>query len=89
VSSAETSRLLFREEVERGFMTHRGCRGGGGSPTGSSSLGETDRDERAEVVISNTHGVCALVLSSCSSSASRLGEIIRERFILISHDDRF
>lgn len=65
--------------VARGNLT-RGCLGGGGSPTRHSSLpslGETDRGDRVDVVISGTEANRALVLSSCSSSKSRLGEIIR------------
>lgn len=65
--------LAFVGQVERGILT-RGCLGGGGSPTRSSSLGETDCDDRV-----TTDDSCALVLSSCSSSASRLGEMTRER----------
>lgn len=76
-----SSGLPFREVMECGVLTRREYLGGGGSPTESSSLGETDRDEMGEVE-------SALALSSCSSSASRLGEMIRERFILNSHRGR-
>ena len=61
--------------VGRGNLT-LGCLGGGGSPTRYSSPGETVRGERVGVVISETEANRALVLSSCSSSASRLGEMI-------------
>ena len=65
----------------------RGCLGGGGRPTRHSSAGEmvgdTVRGDRVDVVISETGANRALALSSCSSSASRLGEII-SRFMTIS-----
>ena len=73
---------LTARVVERGNFT-RGCLGGGGSPTRHSSPGETVRGERVDgVVISGTEAKRALVLSSCSNSASRLGEII-SRFTTI------
>lgn len=87
--SSENSKLLFWKEVECRVRTRRGCLGGGGSSTGSPSVGETDRerDERVKVVVSEAvDRARALVLSSYSSSASRLGEIIRER---ISHNGNF
>lgn len=65
--------------VDCGNLT-LGCLGGGGSPTRNSSPGETDREDTVVGVISETVVIAfnrALVLSSCSSSASRLGEIIR------------
>lgn len=84
---SESIRLAFTEEVvERGNLT-RGYLGGGGSPTRNSSLaslGETVREDRVDVVVSETEAIDinrALVLSSCSSSSSRLGEIIR-RFMM-------
>lgn len=81
-SVSSGTELTFTAQVERGSLT-RGCLGGGGSPTRNSSLGETDRDDGAEVVAETKDGSRALVLSSCSSNASRLGEITRERFSFI------
>ena len=75
-SSVSSIRLGFTARVfERGNLT-RGCLGGGGSPARHSSPVETDPGDRGVVVISETGAKSALVLSSCSSSASRLGEII-------------
>lgn len=70
--------------VERGNLT-LGCLGGGGSPIrpSSESPEETVRGDRVDEGISETEANCALVLSSCSSSASRLGEMI-SRFLTIS-----
>ena len=86
--SVSSIRLAFAAKVvERGNLT-RGCLGGGGSPTRKSSLsspGETDREDSFKVAISETEPtdiIRALVLSSCSSSSSRLGEIARARLMV-------
>lgn len=85
--SSGSSELLFADQVKGGVLTFPTRLGGGGSPTGNSC--ETDRDEISDAVTTGTvDSMGALVLSSCSSSASRLGEIMRERFSFISHNDR-
>ena len=84
--SVSSVRLTFTARVvECGNLT-RGCLGGGGRPTRKSSLSSADRGDidKDDVVISETEGRRALVLSSCSSSKSRLGEMISARFVSIS-----
>lgn len=79
-SFVSSIRLAFTaREVERGNLT-LGCLGGSGSPTRNSSLplGEIDRGDRVDVVVSEAIDVNRL--SSCRKS--RLGEIIR-RFMII------
>ena len=84
-SSVSSTRLGFMARVvEIGILT-RGCLGGGasGSPTRQSSAGETVLGERVGVVFSKTEANRALILSSCSSSASRLGAINRFPGLLV------
>ena len=88
--SFESVRLVFTARVvERGNLT-RGCLGGDECSTRNSSLpslGEMDRADRVDVVVSETEAIDvnrAFVLSSCSSSTSRLGEINRVLFMIIS-----
>ena len=83
--SVSSTRLGFMARVvEIGILT-RGCLGGGasGSPTRQSSAGETVLGERVGVVFSRTEANRALILSSCSSSASRLGAINRFPRLLV------
>ena len=86
--SVSSTRLGFiARVVELGILT-RGCLGGGasGSPTRHSSVsspGETVGGERVGVVLSETEANRTFVLSSCSSSVSRLGAISRFPRLLV------